>query len=293
MALSTHKYHEAHSVYRRLTNREKTLIEWFHGNTQSLLDNAFAVSMSQDTDVKVLSVGAGDGHVERPIFSCLRDSLGYSKMNATIVEPEASSIQRFQDLVAKEPLHGVNFDWRCQTFQKYDKSEEAMGDKFHIIACMGSLYYLGDLNEVLKNLYSRLEDGGILLLGVAQGGIGFGKLVQYLQTKLDNGACAERYSSWEVQDACKNLNMAVSQTYIIEAYLDISMCLDKPPDQLSQDALAMLDFITYREDFVRRAPPDLLGEVLRFLGSECTERGPAGEFLLDESTALLVIRREG
>ncbi|XP_038061206.1 uncharacterized protein LOC119731954 [Patiria miniata] len=89
-------------------------------------------------------------------------------MNVTIVEPEASSIQRFHDEVAKEPLRGVNFDWRCQTFQKYAKSEEAMSDKFHIIICISSLYFLGDLDEVLTNLYGRLEDGGILLLGVSQ-----------------------------------------------------------------------------------------------------------------------------
>ncbi|XP_038051928.1 histamine N-methyltransferase A-like [Patiria miniata] len=291
-ALSKHKYHEAYSVYSRLSNRETTLIEWFRGNTHLLADAIAASVRSQDTEVKVLGVGAGDGHVESQIFSGLRDSLGHHKMNATIVEPEASSLQRFQDLVAKEPLHGVTFDWRCQTFQNYDKSEEAIGDKFHIITCISSLYYLGDLDDALKNLYSRLEDGGILLLTASKGGVGWGKMMQYLQTKLDSSPCTVFCTSSEVQDACKNLNMPVSQMHVIKMHLDVSMCLDKPPDQLSQDGLALLDFITYREDFVRRAPPDLRDEVLRFFGSECSERGPAGKFVLDEST-LVVVRREG
>ncbi|XP_038061954.1 histamine N-methyltransferase-like [Patiria miniata] len=288
--LSKHKYHEAYRVYSRLSNRKKSLVEWFRGNTHLLAD-AIAVSMSQDTELKLLSVGGGDGHVERQILSCLRDSLGYDKMNVTIVEPEASSIQRFQDVVAKEPLCGVNFDWRCQPFQKYAKSEEAMSDKFHIITCISSLYFLGDLDEALTNLYGRLEDGGILLLGVSQGGIGWGKLVGYLRTKLESSPLF--ISSSEVQNACKNLNMPVSKMHVVKTYLDVSMCLDKPNDQLSQDGQALLDFMTRREDFVRQAPPDLRDELLRFLGSECSERGPAGEFILDESTVLVVVSHKG
>ena len=79
-------------------------------------------------------------------------------------------MQQYQDLVNKESakLQGVDFDWRQQTFQDYQATVEKE-EKFHFISVINCIYYLGDLEVVLKDLYDRLASGGILLMTLIAG----------------------------------------------------------------------------------------------------------------------------
>ena len=79
-------------------------------------------------------------------------------------------MEQYQDLVKKESakLQGVNFYWRQQTFQEYQATVEKE-EKFHFISVINCIYYLGDLEVVLKDLYDRLASGGILLMTLIAG----------------------------------------------------------------------------------------------------------------------------
>ena len=107
------------------------------------------------------------GEVEDDILKVVRDrNESVHPVTATIVEPSVYMIKEYQNRVDTQgtQLHSISYDWRTETLKAYLENGVNDGEKFHFISAVHSVYYFQDLPGTLRDLYSRLEPGGMMLI---------------------------------------------------------------------------------------------------------------------------------
>ena len=111
------------------------------------------------------------GAVEYQLLS--RILTKHPRIHNTVVEPSQTQVDMYKNLIeGKVPeLDGVRYDWRLETLGEFQCRSDKSGDKtkFHFISALYCLYYEPDVDAALEYLYSRLEPGGVLLVGMETG----------------------------------------------------------------------------------------------------------------------------
>ena len=95
------------------------------------------------------------------------------RVNATVVEPVPDMVSLFKArIAADETSHqqDMSYAWKTQTLDEF-RGEIAGKDevKFHFISSVHSIYYVPDLEATMKDLYDRLEPGGVMMVIVVSG----------------------------------------------------------------------------------------------------------------------------
>ena len=93
------------------------------------------------------------------------------RIHAVIVEPNAPMMERYKALVVKESemMRGIDFEWRQETLEGFQKSQNGVEDKFHFIVSVSSIYYIDDKERYIQYMYDILEDDGVLMITIMSG----------------------------------------------------------------------------------------------------------------------------
>ena len=93
----------------------------------------------------------------------------FPRITNRVVEPVDEQHVKYRALIESQAseLQGVNFEWRHQTIEQYEKAGDST--KFHFIIAMHVLYYLDNLEDSLVYLFSILEPGGVIMVVIVSG----------------------------------------------------------------------------------------------------------------------------
>ncbi|XP_033637194.1 histamine N-methyltransferase A-like [Asterias rubens] len=284
-------YHRAFGVYDRVADRHNVLINWMETQLKEVVKTMGDVT----GPMRALCIGPGDGTIENTVLKVLRSRTESSgRVNATVVEPVPDMVSLFKArIAADETSHqqGMSYAWKTQTLDEF-RGEIAGKDevKFHFISSVHSIYYVPDLEATMKDLYDRLEPGGVMMVIVVSENCGLGRL--WKRFPLLGGARQHHPTSAEVEAACSNQNIPVSENFTIKVRSNITACFSKPEDR-TEDANLLLNFFTHAVNFVQDAPAELQSEVVEYLGSDaCTEkRGGDQMYFIGDWKALIVRRK--
>ncbi|XP_033632111.1 histamine N-methyltransferase A-like [Asterias rubens] len=279
-------YQRVYDVFETVCDRREKMYEWICNDLPAVVDS---IETDPGRALNVLSVGAGNGVIDLKMMSVLL--VNHPLVHATILEPNPNVLQQYKALASKESakLQGVSFEWRAETFDEYQKMTNKKR-KFHFISCMSSIYYMGDLEPALQCLHGELDTGGILMVSLMSGEGGFGSLWQFLHKKF--GRRGDLFTSSDVIEVSRNLNLNISVIQNFIYHCDLSACFG-PPEELSEEASILLDFLTHTIGFARNALAECRDDVMRFLRSDaCSDRGPLGQVILKGNNVAVFIRHE-
>ncbi|XP_071792917.1 histamine N-methyltransferase B-like [Asterias amurensis] len=275
------RYHRSFKAYARNSNRLQVTTNFIHTQLRQVMDS---IKVNSGDVTRVLSIGPGDGEVEDEILKVIRDRNEFvHPVEATIVEPSVYMIEEHKNRVDTQgsQLRSISYDWRTETLKAYLENGVNDGVKFHFINAVHSVYYFQDLPGTLRDLYNRLEPGGMMLILVVTGTVG--------------AAFAERYhqpdtTSQKVKASCVKENIPIAHESVIEERTDITDCFD-PPEDMSEDGRLLLDFYTHVDNFTKTASPETQAEVLQFLKSDRFSDKKDGKTLLKGDWEYFIIVR--
>ena len=94
----------------------------------------------------------------------------FPQRSVRVIEPSTRDINRYKETVRQKSsyLAGVEFEWHNKTFQEYMKSTEEV-KKFHFITIIHAVYYIGEVEEAVGNLYELLAPGGMIYMVAVSG----------------------------------------------------------------------------------------------------------------------------
>ena len=109
------------------------------------------------------------GYFER--YQLERLQTKFAKISCCVVEP-SHLITEYQDAISKDEnglgeTREIIYDWRKQTFQGYMKNRDL--NFFDFISVFHAMYFLGDPEKAITDLYSLLKPGGIMVILVLTG----------------------------------------------------------------------------------------------------------------------------
>ncbi|XP_022087937.1 histamine N-methyltransferase A-like [Acanthaster planci] len=287
----TDLYYQAFAIYRQIGDGENIMAGWVDSKLSETV-SGWSVSLSGQEPLKVLSIGPGEGYTESRIIRVLRSCRQpHHIVHATIVEPAAEMVNKYKERIADQAseLPDVAYDWRVQTLEDFQATPTNYDARFHFISSVHSIYYVPDLETSLKDLYDRLEPGGIMLIVVVSDDSGMGQLgkndPRMHKTK------DQHPTSFDIQVACASQGIPVAQELRINERFNINLCLCEPKD-LSTDGRLLLDFLTHVANFVRDAPPDLQREVQECLANaKYSEKGDEGEVIFRADSKAFIIKK--
>ncbi|XP_038048486.1 histamine N-methyltransferase A-like [Patiria miniata] len=283
-------YHRAFSIYHRIAERDKVLGRWVEKELREVV-NGWTAGVTGQEPLRVLSIGPGEGAIETKILQVLHGCRKpHPRIHTTVLEPVADQTDRFKQRVADPAaqLPDTTFDWRIEKLEDY-QAAAANAAKFHFISSVHSIYYVPDLEASLKDLYARLEPGGLMLIVLVAEDSGMGRVWKGfpgLQSMRDPYP-----TSAEIESACASQGIPLGRQLTINVRSNIGFCLPEPPN-LSEEGSLLLDFFAHVGHFVRDAPPDLQRKVREFLGSDkCSERGAGGEVIFKGDWRAFIIEK--
>ncbi|XP_038059460.1 histamine N-methyltransferase-like [Patiria miniata] len=217
--------------------------------------------------LRVLGVGSGSGEIDCAILEQLLRQ--FPRIDNRVVDPSDELLGRYKALAESRAhqLHGVTCDWRQQTIEQYEKAGDLT--KFHFIGAIHSMYHADSedaLNSWLTYLYSRLENGGVMLIIMRTEDCGCTRFLNGCQLSFRDDF--NDVTSGDVRSSLDRLGIAYTQ-YRQPQRMNIATCFDRA----SEVGNLLLDFLTFTVCFREAAPEDLQTRVMEHLASsDCSER---------------------
>ncbi|XP_022101559.1 histamine N-methyltransferase-like isoform X2 [Acanthaster planci] len=247
------------------------------------------VTLLEGESLRLLGVGSGEGAVEYQLLSHILTK--HPSIHNTVVEPSQTQVDMYKDLIKAKAaeLDGVKYDWHLQTLGEYQHHSEMSWDKtkFHFISALYCLYYEPDLDGALAYLYSRLEPGGILLVGMETENcdmIKIEKQFQFAQDEVNPLFCTEHVCTFFKKH---NIPYVICNQPDDQRDFDITDCFDDTSDEGS----LVLDFLSNVLHFRQSVPPAVLKEFRDYLKSLVTVRD-GKVFLFYDSAYILGIKNK-
>ncbi|XP_033631623.1 histamine N-methyltransferase-like [Asterias rubens] len=220
------------------------------------------------------------------------------RIHAVIVEPNAPMMERYKALVVKESemMRGIDFEWRQETLEGFQKSQNGVEDKFHFIVSVSSIYYIDDKERYIQYMYDILEDDGVLMITIMSGDTPPSCWTAWLDLKYVESSQRQEplLNSCDLARLFENLSIPVSEIVHLKYSVNVTPCFASPLDNLSEEANRVLDFLTHVDGFTQNTPVEYQESFLEILGSEDqTERDASGQFLLGQDHVVFIIRGTG
>ncbi|XP_071941031.1 histamine N-methyltransferase B-like [Antedon mediterranea] len=252
------RYEECYGTYCKLTNNVVVQEEWIKLYFPDKIIKE--IKLEDDKELDVLGIGSGAGKDEINVLKQLLKR--WPRVKDTVVEPHLSHINKYKDLVATEAksLDGVSFEWRQQTVQQFirDTKDQPL-KKYHFIMLFHVMYFIEDLEDVLRNLKGILDDGGIIL-GMLECDDSCMAMTIRTFPQLKNSVQAA--STKEIENAFKS-NQLNYVKHRIHINLDATGCLD---DESNEGEL-LIESLTQTAYLKKNVPKSLYSKIIEYLKS--------------------------
>jgi ubiquinone/menaquinone biosynthesis C-methylase UbiE len=147
--LDDDRYHKTHEAFEARSNQRERILAW-------LCDHSGKVA-TRPGDLRVLSIGCGDGSVDLPTARTLGDKADHIHFAA--LDPNKAQLTQLEKAFADAALSNVTLTTHAKQLGDFDASE-----RFDHIHCVHSFYYMPDPATALKQAIEMLADDGELLL---------------------------------------------------------------------------------------------------------------------------------
>ncbi|XP_072046731.1 carnosine N-methyltransferase 2-like [Amphiura filiformis] len=172
-------YQKVIKTYYQHTDHHEALEKWteeeFDSNVVKVLSEKFGDKLD-DQPLHVLGLGSSEGYQE--ILQLRKLKPKFPKISTTVIEPSTERISIYQETVNQNcsDFTGIEYEWHNQTFQEYIMQYTGAQKKYHFITIIHAMYFLGDVEQAVRNLFELLEPGGIIFMVLATDDSGIGKL---------------------------------------------------------------------------------------------------------------------
>ncbi|XP_022103974.1 histamine N-methyltransferase-like [Acanthaster planci] len=272
---SLHAFRAACIKYPEYDQWEETI---FQQTVVSKLKSA----LDEQGELRVMGVGSGSG--ERECKMLIKLLQHFPRINIRAVEPLQEQLVKYQALTKSKTsdLRGVNFEWRQQTIEEYEKVEEPT--KFHFIVAVHSVYYFDNLEDSLMYLHSILEPGGVIFIDMKSDDSGlvryWNHFAPYFHSKYNF------ITSADVRSILDRHGIPYSQHHEWSR-VNITSCFD----DASEEGSMVLDFLNHVTRFKESAAKDLKQQVLEYLASSACSEKSGDEILLINDCDTIIISK--
>ncbi|EDO41484.1 predicted protein, partial [Nematostella vectensis] len=225
-------------------------------------------ALSASQRLSILSIGAGDGKMDREVINAALKALPEAFMIAnTAVEPNANELAVYKEAIARAQAqyslgnHRVEWRMECQTFNTFlQRSSESTA--FDLVHFIYSIYYMDDLEVALRQCYERmLRDTGAILVVLRTPEDLISQLAScFASVGIQAAKGTEDLRDTHVIEIARKLGW-VYERRILPFTIDVTDLYDA----LSIDGNMLLDFLTHFVDFRKTAGPELMRDVLQFI----------------------------
>ncbi|XP_022103965.1 histamine N-methyltransferase-like isoform X2 [Acanthaster planci] len=256
-------------------------VQWMETIIQETVVPKLKGALDQQGDLRVMGVGSGSGLMDYKLLVTLLQQ--FPRITNCVLEPLEEQLMKYHSLIESQALEqrGVNFEWRQQTIEQYEKAGSSA--KFHFIIAMHVLYYFDNLEDSLMYLYSILKPGGIIMVVISSDDSGTSRFRSHM------GPYHETYSvtsSADVRNVLDHHGISYSQHHE-RFHVNITSCFD----DASEEGSMVLDFLNHVTKFKESATEDLKQQVLeRLASSECSET-TGDEILLNNDCDTIIISK--
>jgi ubiquinone/menaquinone biosynthesis C-methylase UbiE len=147
--LDDDRYHKTHEAFEARSNQREGILAWLceHSGKQA----------TRTGDLRVLSIGCGDGSVDLPTARTLGDKSDHVHFAA--LDPNQAQLSQLEKAFAVAALSNVTLTTHAKQLGDFDADE-----RFDHIHCVHSFYYMPDPAAALELAIEMLADDGELLL---------------------------------------------------------------------------------------------------------------------------------
>ncbi|XP_071956393.1 histamine N-methyltransferase A-like [Antedon mediterranea] len=277
------RYAESFLVYWNLSRNVEAFQNWINSYFPEKIMKE--IKVEKEKELMVLGVGSGPGQTECLVLQHLLKQ--WPKIRDTVVEPDLSYINKYQDLAAKktELIDGVSFDWRQQTLQQFrQETQDQPMKKYHFIMLFHVLYSFQDLADILKYLMSILDDGGMILAMMESDD---DSCIPQIQRKLAQfKKNVYPLSTRDVEKALTKLQIQFVKHHM-QVKMDATSCFDDE----SKEGELLLEFLTKSAFFKETASKSLYCDVIEYLKSIALPESEDGKIWIRCDSDAIVITK--
>ncbi|XP_038078760.1 histamine N-methyltransferase-like [Patiria miniata] len=237
-----------------------------------------------DEPLRHLGVGSGSGRIEGHLLQVLLGT--FKQIYSRVLEPSGESIASYQALVQADPslAEGVEFDWRQQTLEAYQASDDKGRDvKFDVITSMHSIYYGGRMEDKVPYLYNLLTEGGVLLFELKSETDDLSQVQRHFLSPDIPGY--RYYTAQKLQSFLDASDIKYDRVDGPRYHIDVTECFDNR----STEGALILDFLSHMRQFRKEVPVERRE---MFLGLLRQNARPVGDrLMLTHDTSVVTVQR--
>ncbi|XP_072047096.1 histamine N-methyltransferase-like [Amphiura filiformis] len=258
-------YWMATSAFYQHTNRQEALRKWTEEQFESYVVNVLSESFDDKLGepLRVLGVGSSEGSQEIIQLKNLKNK--FSRISASVIEPSKQKISKYQETVNQKnsDFTGIKYEWHNQTFQEYIQYMRVQ-KKYHYITIIHTMYFLGDVEQAVRNLHELLEPGGVIFMVLGTDYKGIGNLFLTFPD-LHKVAASSKTSrvtnSTDIISVLTKYQIGYTKSSYTES-TDITTCYTHKE---STEAGLLLDALTATMNFKEVVPQDIFKDVMDFI----------------------------
>ncbi|XP_070555967.1 histamine N-methyltransferase-like [Ptychodera flava] len=284
LVLFPKEYFERYAVIRRYGFDDRFLPQ--HQKTLKDTFESFVCYRNEDSTLRVLAVGSADGTTDIQIIDTLNSK--YSSILYVVVETAESQVEMFKTVVESKQEAGLwknlKFDFNPITIEEYLRKtkSEKQRNGFDIIHLQHCAYHFADIEGTTVELYGRLNKGGMLCALVVIGAweeiiLRFGNVI--------SDSMSSQVGSPILREM---LQRRIPDVKIKTQHRKIRVKVDECFKENSKDGNMMLDFVMQLLDFRKTAPPEVVGDFMKFFKELCYEENSEMYFPADDSIITVI-----
>ncbi|XP_028411711.1 histamine N-methyltransferase-like [Dendronephthya gigantea] len=285
-------YGKRHEIFKRSCNEKEEVLKMLQTHILTRIEKLNNSSVEKQCELKILSVGGGEGDVDLKFVQILLEELekhSSDDQNTTIylrvVEPNSSSCKQFSDAVKARRDLPIHVDIRGQTFEEYIQNEQNTSTTFDIIQFIHSIYFVQEEKAISYCLEEQLKDRGCLFFVYSDEAIMTQVALEMAPEKRPNDKLvnlAEKIGPKLIEIVEKR-----GRKYEVHSHehsFDVSEIFVG-----SESGDLLLDFITQKVDFRKNADASLVDRVLAVIKNESFTKD--GKHLCMKTETLLVVNK--
>ncbi len=247
-----------------------------------MLEQHLQSSLSEQTQVSVLSVGPGPGEFDKQLIDFLQQYVAEGQaLKYVVVEPNHIHRQIFEATMQSAGVSGVHFEMHPTSIEDFQTNE-----KFDCIHYTHSIYHMpGQERRLILESLNRLKDGGVLVITLdTEEAVIFTLITKYAEVVGNDQYWQEGSSQMMESKKLREIIDDIGLSYKFESYpeyLDVSACFE----QNSEEGKVLMDFLFQAN--LRDASPELNQQLLSLVDKVAIEQNgrkmlylPAGTFVM-------------
>uniref|UniRef100_A0A8C5DEF1 Histamine N-methyltransferase-like n=1 Tax=Gouania willdenowi TaxID=441366 RepID=A0A8C5DEF1_GOUWI len=277
------RYLMCFQLFLERSSEHQCMKDFIHQQLPHILDSVG----DGKSDLNVIGVGSGAGEIDLEMLSVLHQKHPGLMVDMEVVEPSSLQLHSYRDLVSKKPdLDYVTFTWNEMTSSEFEerwklKRSTKKADFIHMIEM---LYFVKDPGATISFFQSLLNKNGKLLIILASGESGWGKVCQSYKDQLCCTDIIQCVTTGDIKSilSTKGVNF---HSYELPSQMDISECFIEGDEK----GELLLDFLTQVQDFSKTASPELKDGVLDLLRHPDCSVQSNGKVIFNNTLEAIVI----